>query len=74
MQASLLVCLLAASVFGGQRRSSAESAPSPAFPLLVDIAKRRGGIGESTSFSFGDGGGNVCCCEWTIDNNEEFPG
>ena len=60
MQASLLVCLLAASVFGGQCRSSAESAPSPAQVYWwnwLNIAKRRGGIGERTSFGFGDGNG-----------------
>ena len=43
MQPRLLVCLLAASIFGGRCRSSAESAPTPAFKLLaglVNIAKR----------------------------------
>ena len=58
MQPSLLVCLLAASVFGGQRRSSAESAPYLALTGGIGfyVAKeRKGGICESTSFGFGGG-------------------
>lgn len=63
MQASLLVCLLAASVFGEKCRSSAERAPYLALFTgqgagLVDIAKGGGEVasvksGESTSFGFG---------------------
>jgi hypothetical protein len=59
MQPSLLVCLLAASVFGGQRRSSAERAPSLAHTGWPRRYRKeeRGGIGGGlTSFGFGGGG------------------
>lgn len=57
MQPSLLVCLLAASVFGGQRRSSAERAPSPAHTGGPQCYREgeRGGIAGLTSFGVGGG-------------------